>query len=501
MPHVLAQDLRNAVLQAAIQGKLTVQSEKESAYFLIDSIKKAKEEALAKGKIKREKSLPPVTEDVPFDIPENWVWARLGDYCEKITDQVASGSFASLRANVKSLKTPDYALMVKTADFRNNFSRDLTYTDQHGYEFLSNSNLFGGELILSNIGSIGKVFIVPKLNCKMTLAPNSVMIRLTDERLRDYLYRFLLSPLGFDELMNITSGTAMKKFNKTDLKTILVPIPPIEEQARIVARIDELMAKIDEYETIEKELTELQKAFPRNMKDAILQAAMQGKLTEQLSSDTDIRKYYEMVLSEEKIVSKKEKEVSFTGEEPFDIPSNWIWVKLNDLVGKEIRRGKSPKYAKDGTAMAFAQKCNSKYTGIRLDLALCLDDNSLSRYAEHDKMQDLDVVINSTGGGTLGRIGLYKKEYNTGNKAYYPDSHVTVIRTKKCVSSLYIFRCLQYYSPYLETLGEGSTNQTELKPDVLKGLYIPLPPIEEQQRIVDKLDKLLPLCESLEAMI
>lgn len=236
------------------------------------------------------------------------------------------------------------------------------------------------------------------------------------------------------------------------------------------------------------------------MKDAILQAAMQGKLTEQLSSDTDIRKYYEMVLSEEKIVSKKEKEVSFTGEEPFDIPSNWMWVKLNDLVGKEIRRGKSPKYAKNGTAMAFAQKCNSKHTGIRLDLALCLDDNSLSRYADHDKMQDLDVVINSTGGGTLGRIGLYKAEYNTDNKAYYPDSHVTVIRAKKCVSSLYIFRCLQYYSPYLETLGEGSTNQTELKPDVLKGLYIPLPPLEEQQRIVDKLDQLLPLCEQLERM-
>ncbi len=157
----------------------------------------------------------------------------------------------------------------------------------------------------------------------------------------------------------IENAFSESNINSEKLKVFEVPLPPIEEQARIVARVDELMAKIDEYEKIEKEFTELQKTFPGNMKDAILRAAMQGKLTEQLSSDTDILNYYERVLSEEKIVSKKEREISFTGEEPFDIPSNWMWVQLNDLVGIEIRRGKSPKYAKDGKAMAFAQKCKA----------------------------------------------------------------------------------------------------------------------------------------------
>jgi len=112
---------------------------------------------------------------------------RLGEVCEKVTDYVASGSFAALKENVLITNEENYALMVKTADFANGFTKGLTYTDKHGYEFLHNSNLFGGELILSNIGSIGKVFKVPYLNRPMTLASNSVMLKTGDNTLRDYL--------------------------------------------------------------------------------------------------------------------------------------------------------------------------------------------------------------------------------------------------------------------------------------------------------------------------
>lgn len=240
-------DMKAALLQAAMQGKLTKQlPEDGDAANLINQIAKEKNRLIKEGKIKKEKPLPIITsEEVPFDIPENWAWIRLGDYAEKVTDQVASGSFASLRNNVKSLKEPDYAIMVKTADFGNGFTKNLTYTDKHGYEFLENSNLFGGELILSNIGSIGKVFIVPKLEKKMTLAPNSVMVRLVFDELRDFLFKMLLSPLGNSELWGITSGTAMKKFNKTDLKTILIPVPPLAEQKRIVEKLDKLLPLCD----------------------------------------------------------------------------------------------------------------------------------------------------------------------------------------------------------------------------------------------------------------
>ena len=185
---------------------------------------------------------------MPFSIPDSWQWVRLGSYTQKITDYVASGSFASLRENVPVLKNKDYAIMVKTADFSNNFTQNLTYTTEQGYNYLENSNLFGGELILSNIGSIGKVFIVPRLNQKMTLAPNTVMIKLLNEEHRDYVYNFLLSPLGYSQLLKISGGTGIAKFNKTDLKTLLLPIPPIQEQDRIIKQIKNLFDLLSEVE-------------------------------------------------------------------------------------------------------------------------------------------------------------------------------------------------------------------------------------------------------------
>ena len=257
-------NIKSKILDLAIRGKLVPQDPNdEPASVLLERIRAEKEELIKQGKIKRDKKESVIfkgddnsyyrtngktiesCDNLPFDLPEGWIWTSLGQYCEKVTDQVASGSFAALRENVVSLKEPSYALMVKTADFSNGFTKNLTYTDKHGYEFLENSNLFGGELILSNIGSIGKVFIVPDLNCKMTLAPNSVMIRLTNNEYRDYLYYFLQSPTGYEELKAISTGVAMLKFNKTDLKTIYLPSPPLAEQKRIINTIEALFAQID----------------------------------------------------------------------------------------------------------------------------------------------------------------------------------------------------------------------------------------------------------------
>jgi len=136
--------------------------------------KKAAKELSPEEKLQQ--ALVPV-EERPYPILENWCWANLGAYIDFATDYVANGSFASLKANVQIYKEEKYALMVKTADFANGFSKSLTYTDKHGYDYLDKSALHGGELILSNIGSIGKVFRVPFLNRPMTLASNSIMIK------------------------------------------------------------------------------------------------------------------------------------------------------------------------------------------------------------------------------------------------------------------------------------------------------------------------------------
>ena len=169
---------------------------------------------------------------------------KLESITERITDYVASGSFASLKENVKIYKTPNYAILVKTADFANNFKKDLTYTDKQGYDYLKNSNLFGGELILSNIGSIGKVFIVPKLDMPMTLASNSIMVKPDKNHLAKWLYYYFLSNYGHEQLLSITSGTSMPKFNKTSLKALEIKDKSLEEQLNQVKSLDCILSVI-----------------------------------------------------------------------------------------------------------------------------------------------------------------------------------------------------------------------------------------------------------------
>ena len=268
--------------------------------------KKAAKELLPEEKLQQ--ALVPM-EEQPYPIPENWCWANLGAYIDFATDYAANGSFASLKENVQIYKEENYALMVKTADFANGFSKSLTYTDKQGYDYLDKSALHGGELILSNIGSIGKVFRVPFLNRPMTLASNSIMIKCYNEQDYDWLYYFFLSPIGLEELLSITTGTAVLKFNKTDLKTIALPVPPLHKQRRIVDRIKSLFAKLDEA----KEKAQAVVDGFELRKSAILHKAFTGELTERWRKEHGI------------------------GME------SWVQAVLMDVLKEKPRNGYSPK--------------------------------------------------------------------------------------------------------------------------------------------------------------
>ena len=234
---------------------------KKNVDDLIKEINYEKQNAIENGIIRKEKPQSEINEkDMYCKLPNNWRWIRLGDYCLKATDYVASGSFASIKSNVNYYNTENYALMVKTADFANNFTKNLTYTDESGYKFLSNSNLFGGELILSNIGSIGKVFKVPYLNRPMTLASNTIMIKFTNDKLADYIYYYFKSTYGQNALKSISSGTSMLKFNKTQLKTLPLPIPSLETQNKIVEALDKAQELIDKRKEQIEALDELVKS-------------------------------------------------------------------------------------------------------------------------------------------------------------------------------------------------------------------------------------------------
>ena len=185
--------------------------------------------------------------DVDFisQIPANWATSKMNNICKVITDYVASGSFASLAENVKYLNEPDYAMLVRTVDVSNKRSEGKpVYINKDSYDFLRNSNLFGGEIMLPNIGaSVGDAYIVPKLYERMSLAPNAVMIR--TKYIDKYYYYYFLSKPGRLNILDIAQSTAQAKFNKTDFRQMKALLPPIKEQEEIADYLDEKCEKID----------------------------------------------------------------------------------------------------------------------------------------------------------------------------------------------------------------------------------------------------------------
>ena len=233
------------------------------------------------------------------------------------------------------------------------------------------------------------------------------------------------------------------------------------------------------------------------LKASILQMAIRGKLVEQCPEDGTAEDLFQQIQKEREKYKIKELSVEAIGDELFDIPETWKWVHLQDIVKKTIKRGKSPKYAENSKVQVFAQKCNVKTGGINMELALFLDEAFIERYPTEEYMCDGDIVINSTGGGTMGRVGIFHDTDRKDDMAIVPDGHVTVIRACDSIDHNYLYYFIKNNQKYLETQGEGSTNQTELKPLTIASFVLPLPPLEEQHRIVTKVEGLLPYCDQL----
>ncbi|MBO8457709.1 MAG: restriction endonuclease subunit S [Spirochaetes bacterium] len=238
---------------------------------------------------------------------------------------------------------------------------------------------------------------------------------------------------------------------------------------------------------------------PQELKNSILQYAIQGKLVEQRPEEgtaeelfQQIQKEKQRLIADGKIKKEKPLPEITEDEKPFDIPESWKWVRLGEIVVKTIKRGKSPTYIAKSNVLVFAQKCNTKAGYIDLSLAQYLDEKKLANYPQEEFMINNDIVLNSTGNGTLGRVGIYRNSDNPNNYPLVPDSHVTVIRVNKSIDISFVFYTLKYYQPILEKLGSGSTNQTELSAGTVNVLLFPLPPLAEQKRIVAKIEELLP---------
>lgn len=193
-------------------------------------------------------------------LPKGWSIEKIGEYASVITDYVANGSFAALAENVNYKSEPDYAVLIRLTDYNNNFNSDFVYIDEHAYEFLSKSKLYGNEIIISNVGAnVGTVFKCPKLQKKMSLAPNAIMLKTKGND--DFYYYWFTSRNGQHSLQSIVTGSAQPKFNKTNFKELLVPVPPLDVQEKIAEYLCDIDKKIELNKNINENLEQQAQAL------------------------------------------------------------------------------------------------------------------------------------------------------------------------------------------------------------------------------------------------
>ena len=192
--------------------------------------------------------------DTPFGkIPNSWNLCKISEVTSLVTDYVANGSFASLAENVTYKEVEDVAVLIRLVDFNNDFKGDFVFIDEHAYEFLGKSKLYGDEIIISNVGAnVGTVFRCPRLTYKMSLAPNSIMVKFKESD--DFYFYWLRSHAGQHMLHSIVTGSAQPKFNKTNFRDMLVPVPPRDVQDKIASILRPLEDKIEQNKTVNDNL-------------------------------------------------------------------------------------------------------------------------------------------------------------------------------------------------------------------------------------------------------
>lgn len=490
-----AQDLKNAILQLAVQGKLVPQDPNdEPASELLKRIKVEKERLIKEGKIKKEKKLPEITEDdAPFDIPASWGWLRLGNFCA-----VYNGD--SINATVKQEKYSkpcDGWDFIATKDV--GFNHVINY--QNGIRIPFQEADFkvapaGSVLLCMEGGSAGKkIGILDRDVCfgNKLCCFTPIMVQNT------YLYYYLQCPQFFSDFMGSMTGL-IGGVGAAKLKNIAVSIPPIAEQERIVAKIEELMPLVEEYGKAEERLTVLNTKFPDKLRKSILQQAIQGKLTEREPADEPasellkrIRAEKERLIKEGKI--KKEKPLPPITEEemPFEIPENWGWVRLSDVCNISDGTHQTPHYVEHGVPFISAQ--NVKPYRFIPEIHR---DVSEQDYLEYNK-----VVAPAMGDILMTRVGAGIGEAAIIDQDFAFSIYVSLTLIKRYGSELnmeYLLHVLN--SPQgrklaqKKTLGKGAS-QGNLNLIFIREFVLPIPPLAEQQRIVDRVNELLAVCDEL----
>jgi type I restriction enzyme S subunit len=489
----------------------------------------------------------PISEEFHLnELPNNWKSIYFDQAITYITDFQANGSFSTLKQNVTYFDNKNYALLVRLTDLRHGLtdSTSFKYTDKKGYEFLSKSSIDGGELVVANVGAgVGTTLEIPEINMPATLAPNMFMVVLSELISKRYFLFFSQSPMYKRYIEQVNTGTGQPKINKTEYKNCKLPLPPLAEQHRIVAKVDELMALCDQLEqqteqsliahqtlveellkalTDSKDADDFKASWQRiaehfdilftteqsieRLKQTTLQLAVMGKLVPQNPSDEPASVLLEKIAEEkaqliaDKKIKKQKPLPTITDEEkPFVLPIGWEIARFYRLF-YDLKYGTSKKsdYLTKGSPVlripnvvkGYVDSGDLKYSELSAkelsDLKLNSGDLLLIRSNGSLSIVGSCAVVDSEHvgfayAGYLVRVRLNSDLYNS--------NFISLVLRSRLVRK-------QIENPIRSTSGVKNINSTEIS-----RLIIPIVPLAEQHRIVAKVDELMALCEQLKVRL
>ena len=464
---------------------------------LPNSLSSYYEKFLATGEVKC------IDDEIPFEIPKGWEWTRIRNISQSYIGLTYSPTDVSSRGTI----------VLRSSNIQNGkiVLNDVVRVSKEISEKLQVEK--NDIIICARNGSaklVGKSAVVTDVTEPMTFG---AFMAICKTALYQYVSIFLQSDLFFSQLRGVSGTTTINQLTQNNFNDFWIPIPPANEQKRIVEKLQNVSPFIERYSKSQETLNLMNIQIKEQLKKSILQEAIQGKLVPQIAEEGTAQELLEQIQQEKQKLVKEGKlkksvltdSVIYKGDDnkywekygteticvndeiPFEIPATWIWVRLDNICSY-IQRGKSPKYSPIKKYPVIAQKCN-QWAGFCIDKAQFIDPNSLPSYSEERLLQDGDLMWNSTGLGTLGRMAIYQSALNPYELAV-ADSHVTVIRPLKehiLSQYLYYYFASDTVQSVIEDKSDGSTKQKELSTTTVKNYLVPIPPYREQQRIVEKI--------------
>jgi len=481
------QELKASILNLAIQGKLTERLDEDG--FASELLLNTSVADNVAGQRVKEKNITEISDDeIPFDIPEAWEWVKLGTVCVI----ARGGSPRPIKEYITT--SEDGVNWIKIGDTDKNGKYIYSTSEKIKPSGVSKSRMVhAGDFLLTNSMSFGRPYILKTDGC---IHDGWLVISQINEVFyQDYLYWLLSSNYAYMQFCGKVSGAVVKNLNSDKVANSIFPLPPLAEQKRIVAKIEELLPLIDRYEQAWSKLEEFNKRFPVDMQKSILQTAIQGKLVEQHPEEGTGEELFQQIQAEKQALIKagkikKEKPLPEITEDeiPFDIPESWMWIHLNQIAVTSL--GKTlDKLKNTGTMHPYLCSINVYWSGIDLCKVkeARFEDSELEKY----RLKKGDLLVCE--GGDVGRSAIWDFD----GEMYYQNALHRVRFYGDIVPQFYKY-LLECYKGMgiIDSYSKGVTIK-HLVQNSLCSMWLPLPPLAEQKRIVAKLEEILPLCERL----